>query len=355
MTPSLFDLPPGLASLARSRPEYLLVLADPTAGLLGLLAIDDTRLGPAAGGIRTQRYACFEDALEDALRLSRAMTIKCALAGLDAGGGKLVLIDHPGLDRQRAFAIIGQRIEKLGGLFRTAGDLGTRAEDLAAVARHTQFVHTDEAGLAAGVARGLLRAVEACCAIRDHRALEPGRPLTGLRVAVQGAGAIGAAAARALAGAGAEITIADLDAARAEAVARPIAARVVSPEAILFEPVDVIAPCAVGGVIDEAAVDKIRAWAISGAANNILAGPRTADLLSARGCLHVPDPIVSAGAVIDGIGRSVMGLADPTPLIDRLGETAYRVLEQALAEGRAPERVAAEIAERRLAGGDRRS
>lgn len=330
-------------ALAATAPAHCIAVADAASGLRAFLVLDDLRLGPAAGGVRTRAYPSADAALADALALARAMTLKCALAGLAAGGGKCVVLDHPGLDRDRAFEALGARIEALGGLFRTAGDLGTGAADLAAMARRTRYVHTDEADLAASVARGLLRCIEACAAARG------GAPsVNGLTVAVQGAGAIGAAAAHALAAAGARVLVADLDVARARRLADATGARVVAPDEILFADADVVAPCATGGVLTAAAAARLRAWAVCGAANNILAASDAAAALAQRGILHVPDVIASAGAVIEGIGRTVMNLPDRTSLIDALGATAATVLAEARATGRTPTAVAESLAHRRL-------
>jgi len=311
-----------------------LVWRDPPSGLLAVLVIDDLTLGPGVGGVRTRGYPSLAAAMHDAAALAQAMTRKCALAGLDAGGAKVVVLDHPGLDRPRAFARLGAFITELGGVFRTAGDLGTGAAELAAMASTCPFVHTDERGLADAAGRGLLACVAACAATR-------GRGLAGLRVAVQGCGAIGAAAARALRGAGASLVLTDLDAARATTLAAELGARVVAPDAWLGAEVDVLAPCAVGGVIAREDAAAMQAWAVCGAANNALVDLEAARALHARGILHVPDEVASAGAVIDGIGRSVMGLADRGPLIDALGATARALLEAA-ARGDEPPVVHAE-------------
>lgn len=321
--------------------ERCVLWTDRASGLRAVLVIDDLTLGPAAGGVRTRAYASLAEAACDAARLARAMTLKCALAGLAAGGGKAVVIDHAGLDRAAAFAALGRRVEELGGLFRTAGDLGTTAANLAQMARHTRHVHTDAGALGDAVARGLVRCVEACASRR-------GRTLAGLRVTVQGAGSIGAAAARALAAAGAVVAIADVDPTRAESVAAATGAAVIDPAAALHFEADVLAPCALGGVIDERVAERLAAWAVCGAANNVIASPRAAEILFERGILHVPDVIASAGAVIDGIGATVMGLTDRAPLIDRLGETAALVLERAERSRLPPTRVAVELAEERL-------
>ncbi|RLB45928.1 MAG: hypothetical protein DRJ42_28830 [Deltaproteobacteria bacterium] len=317
-------------------------VSDTASGLRAVIAIDDLTLGPGAGGVRTRPYPSVSAALADAARLSRAMTMKCSLGGLDAGGAKAVILDHPGLDRERAFMVLGQRIEELGGLFRTAGDLGTTAEDLAVMAKQTKYVHTEEVDLSAAVARGLLRCVEACA---ERRGVE----VPGLRIAVQGVGAIGAAVARTLADVGAELVIADLDHEKTETLAALIGARAVPADTILTEKVDVVCPCAVGGVLTTDAVSALDAWAVVPGANNALADSEAGELLHSRGILLVPDVIASAGAVVDGIGRTVMGISDRTHLIDRLGETARVVLARSETQGRPASAVAEEIALERIA------
>jgi len=317
-------------------------VSDAASGLRAIIAIDDLTLGPGAGGVRTRPYATVPAALADAARLSRAMTMKCSLGGLDAGGAKAVILDHRGLDRERAFTILGQRIEELGGLFRTAGDLGTTAEDLAVMAKQTEYVHTDEVDLSAAVARGLLRCVEACA---ERRGVE----VPGLRIAVQGIGAIGAAVARTLSDVGAELIIADLDHEKTMTLAALIGARAVPSDAILTEKVDVVCPCAVGGVLTTESVAALDAWAVVPGANNTLADSEAGDLLHSRGILFVPDVISSAGAVVDGIGKTVMGISDRTHLIDRLGKTAQVVLAQSDTQGRPTSAVARAIALERIA------
>ena len=300
--------------------------SDPASGLRAILVIDDLTLGPAAGGVRTRVYPSLGAAAEDCAKLARAMTIKCALAGLDAGGAKLVVMDQPELDRPRAFARLGQLVDELDGQFRTAGDLGTTKRDLEAMATNCRFVHTDESGLADAVAGALLRCIEACASTR-------GVAVASLCVAVQGVGVIGEAVARRLAAAGARILLADLDRDRALRVASELGAERADPLALLTANTDILAPCAVGGVIGGEEARTLRAWAVCGAANNILADDSAAKILSDRGVLFVPDPVASAGAVIEGVGRSVMGLEDPGPLIDALGVTALEILRESATSG----------------------
>jgi leucine dehydrogenase len=300
-----------------------LIWRDARIGLEAVLVVDDTTLGPAVGGTRTKIYGSLEHARSDARRLARAMTLKCALAGLDAGGCKLVVRRPPEAHRQAVFAELGRRIDALGGEIHTAGDFGTTAVDLENMANETEWVHLDGSALAASTARGLVRCVQTWAA---RGALD----IAKLSVAVQGCGAIGAAVATALVQVGARVTVADLDPAKA---ARVVGARVVDPDDVLTEAVDVLAPCAIGGVIDTAGVANLRARAIIGAANNILSDAGAAQALHERGVLFVPDIVASAGAVVDGVGAVIMGLDDRSELIDRLGVVAANIIDRAKHDG----------------------
>ena len=316
----------------------------PELGLTAFLVLDSTVLGHAAGGIRTRAYNSPEEAALDAAALARAMTLKCAIAGLPSGGGKMVVVDRPELRRQEAFAYLGERIDELGGAFRTAGDLGTTREDLQAVASRTEYVSLDEAGLTAAVARGLRGCIEACARMRGLSELD------GLRIAIQGCGGIGGAVARELATAGAKLMVSDIDDARAAALAADVKGEVVDPSEILAAAVDVLAPCAVGGVIGEDTAERISAWAICGAANNIVASRAAGEALRHNRILFVPDMIASAGAIVLGVCRDYEGL-DPEPMIAALGDTAYTVMQDAERSGRTPQAMAEERARARIAAG----
>jgi len=321
-------------------------LEDESIGLRAFLVIDDTTLGPAAGGIRTRAYPDDASARTDAHALARAMTLKCSLAGLPCGGGKAVVRELPGMDRQAVFERVGALVEELDGGFLTAGDLGTGADDLAAVARRTGHVHRDEAGLAGAVGRGCLRAMEACAGCLDRTA---GGSLEGLEIAVQGCGTVGEAVARAAAGAGATVRVADLERARAETLAAEIGGSIADPEEVLLAAVDIVSPCAVGGVIRAEHVAALRARALCGAANNVLADARADEALLERDILHVPDVLASAGAVVEGIGRMILDRDDCGPLIDRIRPVARRVLEESARSRRPAGRVARGLAMARIA------
>lgn len=335
----IFDL------LQEEETNHCVVWTDRDSGLKALLVIDDVTLGPAAGGVRIQPYPSFHHALRDATALARAMTLKCSIAGLPAGGGKIVVLEHSALQREKAFEFIGQKVEELGGLFRTGSDLGTTTEDLQAMSRKTKFVHTDEQRICAAVARGVKQSIAACFAFRE------GAGFDGLRVAVQGCGAVGAAVTRELAQAGAHLFIADVDNSRAKDLANEVGGRVCAPEEIFLEDVDVISPNAGGGVITRGKAEALKAWAICGGANNILTDLSVAELLHARGILYVPDYISSAGGVIDGLGRDVIGLDDPSPLVDRVGHCVQEILAESNRSGDNPLTVANRRALARIAQG----
>ena len=341
-----------------------LFFRDVASGLRAVLVIDDMTLGPAAGGVRTRAYASLAEALADAAALARAMTEKCALAQVAAGGGKTVVLDHPGLDRPAAFARLGEFVADLGGRYRTAGDLGTTAADLAAMAENCAYVYTEDAGLAEATADGLLACIRACArrlrgagaageapdvvlsavpnggASTAPDAVPDAADLHGMRVAIQGCGAIGAAAARALAGAGATLLVADVDATKARAVAAETGAALVEPGAILTVECDIVSPCAIGGVLDEATARGLRARAVCGAANNIIASASAERILMDRGIGFIPDTIASAGATVLGIAGGLMGEADVTPRLRALGTAAGAVWDESAASSRLPTDVA---------------
>jgi leucine dehydrogenase len=305
------------------RPHRVVEVSDEGMGLQAFIVLDSLVLGPAAGGIRTAVYGSQAEAVSDACRLARTMTIKCALAGLDAGGGKAVVMDRPELDRAAGFALLGRRIESLGGQFRTSGDLGTTDADLAVVAQHTRYVHTDTGRLSSAVARGVLRCIEACVDFKGRSSV------SGLTAVVQGCGDIGSAVARALTEAGVKLYLADIDVPVAEALAGALGAEVIDPQEALTADVDIVSPCAVGDVLSPDVAQSLRAWVVCGGANHITTSEEADRVLHSRGVLFIPDIVTSAGAAIEGIGRTVMGLDDRRPLLDALGDTARALLEDA--------------------------
>jgi leucine dehydrogenase len=290
-------------------------------------------LGAAGGGCRMAQYRDDEAALVDALRLSRAMSYKLALLEIPAGGAKAVVIGDPKRDKNEALLrAIGRAVERLNGRFIIAEDVGTNPEDLAMIARETRWVspHAGGADTAEATAEGALICLER--AVRSKLS----RPLEGIAVAVQGLGRVGRGLAQRLSQRGARLIVSDLDARLTDAVARELRAVPEDPRKILEARADVLAPCALGGVLDRAAVARLRCSVIAGAANNQLAEPRVADDLAARGILYAPDFVVNAGGVL--------GAPEHTA---RLGTILDEVLARAAREGSTPHAAAEELARER--------
>jgi leucine dehydrogenase len=274
---------------------------DARSGLLAYIAIHSTRLGPAAGGLRVHPYRSDDAALRDVLRLAEAMTYKSALADLPLGGGKAVLIGDPKVHKtEMRLLAMGRFIHSFEGRYLTAEDAGCDDRDLEIIARETRHVtglpreRGGSGNPGPATAIGVFHGIGAC--------LEEvfGTPdVFGRRIAIQGVGTVGAPLARRLAEAGAILTVADVEPGRVERVARGIGARVVSPEEILDEPCDVLAPCALGAVFDERSVPLLRCRIVAGCANNQLLEPRHGDQLAARGILYAPDYAINAGGIIN--------------------------------------------------------
>jgi len=348
-------------ALAALGHEQVVLCSDTAASYRAVIAIHSTRLGPAVGGTRLRAYARDEDALADALGLSRAMTLKSALAGLPFGGGKAVILQpegasggRPAFDREALFDAHGRAIEALGGRFVTGEDVGVSPADLECVRRHTGHV----AGLVSGAgdpapytARGVLRAMQAAAEWAWGSA-----ELAGRRVAIQGCGAVGASLAAALRAAGADLVVADLDAQRLAAVAAATGAEVASPDEILGVRCDILAPCALGGVLARDRLEQLRCRVVCGAANNQLGSPGVAAALADRGVLYVPDFAANAGGILSG-ARDLLGWTPEQVAgrIDAIAGTVSRILELARREGLATSEAAERLALERLSAASPRA
>ncbi|MFK7740331.1 MAG: Glu/Leu/Phe/Val dehydrogenase dimerization domain-containing protein [Planctomycetota bacterium] len=332
--------------------EQLLLVRDRAARATALICVHDTRLGPAHGGIRRWAYRSSDEALADVVALARAMTFKCALAEVPAGGGKAVLIDHDGLDRRGAYELVGRTVERLEGRFFTGPDVNTTADDLDVVAEQTRFVATgrDDGGsggpgdLAAATAQGVFAAMRALC---RELATEP----AGLHVVVQGLGAVGMDLVRRLHAANARVSVHDVIASRVDQAVRQYGATALPESDVLTTPCDVFAPCALGSVLTRDVVDQLPARGVCGAANNIFAGEAAALRCHERGIVAVPDFIANAGALIAGATFHLRGERVDAARIDRVGETAAAVLQRAAAERRPPSELALELARERVERG----
>ena len=339
---------PILPLLEAGGHEAVLLSTEPAAGYRGIIAIHSTVLGPAAGGTRVWPYATESEAVVDALRLSRGMTLKNAMAGIPFGGGKSVIIaDSRSLDREAVFHAHGRAIHRLGGRYITGEDVGSTVSDMELIASQTPYV----AGRGGGAgdpspytARGVFRAMQA-----GARAVWGSDDLTGRTVAVQGCGNVGAHLAKLLAAAGAQLTVCDLDASRAARVADETGARFVPVEGIYDALADIFAPCALGQILNDDTIPRLKGRLVSGGANNQLRSPRDGDALLARGITYVPDYVANAGGVLSGAG-DLLGW-EPEQVkgkIEGIFETTLEVLESARREGLPPGEVADRMAWRRI-------
>lgn len=333
-----------LEAMAAQDYEQVIAFQNRATGLRGFLALHDTTLGPALGGVRIRTYANEEEALTDALRLSRAMTYKAAISGLPCGGGKTVVLLDENLQREGGFKALGRMIESLRGRYFCARDVGITDADLSAIASTTRFVAREPSAELGDVsehtARGVWEGMRACMEWAGIR----GRA----RVALQGAGSVGRWLARILQEHGLELLLADVDDARAAEVARETGAQILAPQEILSAPCDVLAPCALGGVINAETVPRLQCKIVCGSANNILATPEDGEALARRGVIYGPDYLVNAGGLIRGTEFFLLGRADSAASIAALNGRMRRVLELARERGISTACAADELAEARL-------
>lgn len=281
---------------------------DKATGLRAIVAIHDTRMGPALGGCRFLPYDTELSAIVDALRLARGMTYKAALAGLAHGGGKSVLIRPTRhFDRVALFRAFGKFVEDLRGHYITAEDSGTGLEDMEVIRTVTKHVTgVDVANGGSGdpspfTALGVRRGIEACVKFKLGK-----DNLAGVHVAVQGVGHVGYQLCKELAEQGAKLSVADVDPLKAERAHRDFGAAVVTLEEIFDVPCDVVSPCALGSALNDKTIPRIKAKIVAGAANNQLAEPRHGDDLHARGILYAPDYAINAGGLIN-VAQEVVG------------------------------------------------
>jgi leucine dehydrogenase len=271
---------------------------DAASGMQCIVAIHDTRLGPAIGGCRFLEYDHERDAVVDALRLARGMTYKAALAGLPHGGGKTVMMRPRRLfDRAAMFRAFGRFIDGLGGRYFTAEDSGTGIEDMEVLRSVTKQVVGTGGGSgdpSPFTALGVRRGIEACVRAKLGRT-----SLDGIHVAVQGVGHVGYHLCKELHGQGATLSVADVDPLKAERAQREFGANLVPIERIFDVECDVLAPCALGSALNDETVPRLRCVVVAGAANNQLAEPRHGDDLHSRGILYAPDYAINAGGLIN--------------------------------------------------------
>jgi leucine dehydrogenase len=331
--------------------EVVHFVSDRASGLKAILAVHSTHLGPGAGGVRFWNYPTTSGAVADALRLSRGMSFKNAMAGLPLGGGKAVILaDEARTKTPEMLDAYGRAVERLGGSYVTAEDVGMSVADLVAVSKRTRFVSGLPVAVGAvggdpgphtsyGVYLGIKAAVRRKLG-RDS--------LAGLHIAVQGAGSVASGLARLAADEGARISIADIDRARAQRVADETGGVVVQPSEIMTLAADVFSPNALGAILTTDTIAGLQVPIIAGGANNQLATPAEGDLVHRRGILYAPDYVINAGGIIN-VASEYLKDADEAGVRARIEQIPGR-LEQIWAEsdatGRNPAAVADDMAKR---------
>ncbi len=337
-----------LDTMARGGFEQVLAVHDRLSGLRAFLAIHDTTLGPAFGGIRRWAYRDEEGALRDCLRLSRAMTQKCALIGLPGGGGKMVVLDRPDLDLQAAYRHIGGVVEGLGGRWYTGPDVGTGPDELGWLAETTGFVTRPgpegPGELGEATARGVVAGMGAAL-----RALDGAEDWERRTVVIQGLGDVGERVCRQLLELGVGVRAAEIEPDRADRMSAELGIEMIPPSREYDPPCDIFAPCALGGILHDLTLPRLGCRIVAGAANNLLARPEHGDRLHERGILYVPDIAINSGALIRGATFHLTDERPPMPEIEaRVGTAVGEILDRALAEGLPPARVALRMADERI-------
>ena len=282
--------------------ELVQLVRDEKRGLTAIIAVHSTHLGQGAGGTRIWHYAEPKAAMRDALRLSRGMSYKNALAGLPMGGGKAVILaDKDGTKTTEMLHAFAENVEALGGKYVTAADVGISEADIVTMSQKTSFVsglpvaEGESGGGDPGphTALGIYQGIKA--AVRHKLGKDS---LSGVHIAIQGTGSVGGGVARLAAADGAKLTLADINQAGAKALADEIGGEVADPETILSTPCDVLSPNALGAILNQDTIPQLNTPIVAGGANNQLARPEHGAMLAERGILYAPDYVINAGGII---------------------------------------------------------
>ena len=336
--------------------ELVHFVTDRESGLRALICVHSTHVGPGAGGVRFWHYANSGEAVADALRLSRGMSYKNAMAGLPLGGGKAVMLaDEARTKTPEMLAAYGRAVEGLGGRYVTAEDVGMTVADMVAISRETHYVAglPAEAGAVGGdpgphTSYGVFLGVRAAA----RRAL--GREsLDGLHIAIQGAGSVAGGLARLAAKDGARISIADIDSERARRVAEEVGGTVVAPDDIMTLEADILSPNALGAILTEESIAALNVPVVAGGANNQLATPADGDRIHQRGILYAPDYVINAGGIIN-VSIEYLKDGDESVVrrrIEGIPGRLERIWDESAATGRNPGAVADSMAQRLIGRG----
>lgn len=321
---------------------------DESSGLKAIIAIHNTRRGPALGGCRIIPYTSSEEALTDAIRLAQGMSYKAALAGLDLGGGKSVIMEPEGpYDREKLFQAFGRFIEELGGRYITAMDSGTTVADMDTIATQTAHVScTSSSGspassTALGVYHGILATLKA------HKDLSSS--LKGMRISVQGLGNVGYSLCQLLHRDGAKLIVADIDEQKVQQCAREFGATAVNTNEIYSVPCELFSPCGLGGILDKGNIQKLQCAAVAGSANNQLLTPECGKQLFDRDILYAPDYLINAGGLIF-VAHSHLKKSDSELKyrLERIGDTLLQIFRQEQQVGLPSSVIADQMAEASL-------
>ncbi|HEX2140380.1 MAG TPA: Glu/Leu/Phe/Val dehydrogenase dimerization domain-containing protein [Woeseiaceae bacterium] len=335
--------------------ERVLFCRDAASGLSAIIAIHSTVLGPAAGGCRLWRYESEDAALYDVLRLSQGMSYKNAMANLDFGGGKAVILKTADFSGSEAlFEKYGDFVDSLNGSYITAEDVGMSVEIMETIARRTKYVTglPKKEGQAGGdpspkTAWGIFKGIAAAVQFKLSR-----DDLEGLSVAVQGIGHVGYSLCRYLHDAGAKLVVADINEERVTAAREEFGATAAGLDDILFQPVDVVSPCALGAILTATTIPKLRTSIVAGAANNQLETPADGQRLADAGILYAPDYVINAGGIIN-VAAEYYGNADDEEVIrqvEAIGPRLTNIFDQAAATGRPTNAIADEQARKIIRG-----
>ncbi len=331
--------------------EQVVFCRNEASGLNAIIAIHDTTLGPALGGCRLYDYPTVEDALKDALRLSRAMSYKAAVAGVDYGGGQAVIIGDPSAKNETLFRAFGRHVDSLGGRYITAEDMNTNVEDMNQIGRETRFV-TGSSVKPGGSSDpspvtgwGIYQGIRACLEVVY------GTPeVKGRRVVIQGLGNVGWAVALHLHQHGANLVFADINRNRVRKALEAFGGEAVEAEDWYTTQADVLAPCAVGGVINPTSIPLLRAPIVAGGANNILEDEdRDGEALIKKGITYAPDYVINAGGLISVAGE-LRGTPREKVMNDAMNifDTVKRVLNKSAMESITPVDAANRLARERM-------
>ncbi|MDB2438077.1 amino acid dehydrogenase [Hellea sp.] len=332
--------------------EGLYTFSEPESGLKCFIAVHNTNRGPASGGTRFWSYADDTAALTDVLRLSKAMSYKNAMAEIPLGGGKAVILKPEGeFDREALFTAYGRAVEKVGGQYITAEDVGVSTDDMRVIKTQTDYVAGLDDGEAASgdpsphTADGIFRGLEVAV---KHKLGVDG--VGGLIVAVQGLGHVGYALAQKLKTSGAQLIVADINQEATQRAAEELKATVVTVDQIHAQEADIFAPCALGGAINADTIDDIQAYIVGGAANNQLKTAEMGRALMDRDILYCPDYVLNAGGIIN-VAAEVSGTYDYKWVdgkLEGLRVTLQEVFDRSKSLGRPTNDIADEMARERL-------